>query len=71
MKKTFDKIVDKFERVIENFNTELLLSIDMDGNGDVVHENVIEEIKRVCMNLIYELKETEDAPPKKEDLWRL
>ncbi|KAL4503236.1 hypothetical protein ABPG72_000842 [Tetrahymena utriculariae] len=71
MRKTFDKIVEKFEKVIENFNTEQLLSIDMDGNGEVIHENVIEEIKNVCMNLIYQLKEHEDAPPKKDDLWRL
>lgn len=43
----------------------------MDGNGDIVHENIIEQIKTACMNLIYQLKEIEDAPPKKEDLWRL
>ena len=42
MKKNFDKIICKFEAVIEDFSTEKLLNIDMDGNGDIVHENVIE-----------------------------
>lgn len=42
MKKAFDKIICKFEAVIEGFSTEKLLNIDMDGNGDIVHENVVE-----------------------------
>lgn len=71
MKKTFERIVGKFEAVIEDFSTEKLMSIDMDGNGDFVHENVIELIKTECMSLIFHLKEAEDAPLRKDELWRL
>ena len=71
MKKNFDKIICKFEAVIEDFSTEKLLNIDMDGNGDIVHENVIEQIKAECMVLIYNFKEIEDAPHRKGIMWKL
>lgn len=58
MKRTFDRIVDNFTRVIENFSTESLLSIEMDTHGEAIHSNIIEEVKVACMNLIFELKDT-------------
>ncbi|EGR29953.1 hypothetical protein IMG5_145440 [Ichthyophthirius multifiliis] len=45
--------------------------MNFDSNGDILHISIIDQIKKICVKQIQDIKQNEDILPKHEDIWKI